>query len=265
MGKARFEALKSEKMRKRAKKNAALDEKTSSAALLKVRSFKLVRQLFVERENANVAEFDRVAVAEETEETGFVLEARVFGVVDRFRVRNVGVDDELAVDDDFNERTDGDDFFGVPFAGRCQRAGFRRNDAVDGAVLLPVGGARVVRVQDLEFHPVVGGVFAERGADADAVVALRREFEIEAENEVAVLFFRQELSAFTADERIAFDRVTVDASLPNVAGKGFAVEEEFEAEFFFLRGELVEFLRLNGGRESANAGDEGRDQEFFHR
>jgi hypothetical protein len=24
-------------------------------------------------------------------------------------------------------------------------------------------------------------------------------------------------------------------------------------------------LRLNGGRESANAGDEGRDQEFFHR
>jgi len=43
---------------------------------LKVRSFKPVRQLFVERENANVAEFDRVAAVEEAEETGFVAEAR---------------------------------------------------------------------------------------------------------------------------------------------------------------------------------------------
>jgi hypothetical protein len=73
------------------------------------------------------------------------------------------------------------------------------------------------------------------------------------------------LAAFTADERIAFDRVTVDAALPNVAGKGFAVEEEFETEGFFLRGEFVELLRLNGGRESADAGDEGRDQNLFHR
>jgi hypothetical protein len=58
MGKARFEASESEEMRKITPTSAALDEKTSSAALVESSVFQTCR-LLVERENANGAAFDR--------------------------------------------------------------------------------------------------------------------------------------------------------------------------------------------------------------
>ena len=57
---------------------------------------------------------------------------------DRLGVGNVGVGDELTVDDDLDVRANGDDFFIVPFADGLEGAAFRRDDAVDGAVILGV-------------------------------------------------------------------------------------------------------------------------------
>ena len=56
-----------------------------------------------------------------------------------------------------------------------------------------VHGAAVV--QHLALHAHVGGVALERGADADAVVAVGEQLELEAEHEIAVLFLREQIAA----------------------------------------------------------------------
>ena len=224
--------------------------------------------VFREGQDADVAEFNGIAVSEEADEAGLVVEAGVFGVVDRLGVRNIGVDDDFAVDGYFNLRTDRDDFFVVPFANRLEGAGFGGDDAVDAAVTLPFGDSRIVFVDDLNLHAVVGGVEIRGGrTDSNAVVAVLREFEFETEDEVGIRFLCFKVAALFADEISVLNRVAVDPALPDFRAEGISVEEEFETEFFFKRSKLVQrlvFLRVDEGSDRANACDKSRDKKLFH-
>ena len=209
-------------------------------------------------------------MSEEPDEAGLIVESGVFGVVNRLDVRNIGVNDKNSVHNDFDVRTDRDDFFVVPFAARFLSAGLGGHAAVDGAVLLPGRDPLVVFVNDLEFHAVIGGVkIGGGGANAQTVVAalIFRELEFETEDEVGVRFFRFKIAALFADEIAVFDRVAVDSALPDLGREFVSVEEELESEFFFLVGKLVQgltFLSVDAGRERADARDKRRDEILFH-
>ncbi len=193
------------------------------------------------------------------------MEAGVFGVVDRLDVGDIRVNDKIAVHNDFDIRTDRDDFFVVPFAARFLRAGFGGDAAVDGAVLLPGRDAFVIFVDNLKFHAVVGGVkIGGGGANAQAVVSasIFRELEFKSENEVRIRFFRFKVAALFADEITVFDRVAFNSALPDFGGEFRSVEEQFESKFFFLIGQLIERLTrlsFDAGDERSNVDDKRRD------
>ena len=50
-------------------------------------------------------------------------------------------------------------------------------------------------VEDLQFHADVGSVPFERRADAEAIVRPLLQLELEAENEIAILFLREQIAA----------------------------------------------------------------------
>jgi len=181
---------------------------------------------------------------------GGALEAGVFfqdgGVGDG---GEVGVDDHGAVQGHFDVGADGGDFFMVPLAGGLQEAGFGREDVVNGAVVL--GGAELafihggVVVQDLNFHADVGCVAFKGGSDADAVVGAFGVFEIEAEDEVAVFGFGEEVA-------VRSGRRGEDAVIDDEAGGVFA--DVFPA---------FEVLAVEEAGEAwvGRAGDGGEEQE----
>ena len=112
--------------------------------------------------------------------------------------RQVGFDDDSAVEGHDDVRALGGDLFAVPFTNRLEESRFGGEDVVNGAVELSgadfafVNGGVVV--EDLNFHAEVGGVAFEGGSDADAVVGSFGELEVETENEIGILGFGEEIA-----------------------------------------------------------------------
>ena len=86
----------------------------------------------------------------------------------------------------------------IPFAYRLEIAALGGDDIVNGAVILPgvkVLVPRAAVVEHLNFHPGIRGVALRGRADADAVVGVGSQLELEAKNKVAVLFFGVKIAA----------------------------------------------------------------------
>ena len=158
-------------------------------------------------QHTQVAELDARTVAQQTEmaflieESGMVLAVHGIGILLRAVLRDVvslagladiAVEDHTAVDRDRNAVAHGVYLHRIPRPQIAEHDVFlRRDDAVDGAVLLVDAQVLVDRrvvVENLDFHAVIGGVHAHRRTDADAVVdAPAQEAEFEAQVEIAVL------------------------------------------------------------------------------
>ena len=169
----------------------------------------------------DVAELDVVVVPEEADVAARAEQARVLlehrGIRDR---RQVGVEDRLAVEHDRDLLALRGHFLHVPLAGGLHRASLGRDHVVDAAVVLrvlqraPLARQRRSLVDDLQFHPLVGGVALARRADAEAVVgAFGRHLELEPQHEVAVLLVGEQLAAATlgAEEHAVLDAVPLTA------------------------------------------------------
>ena len=106
----------------------------------------------------------------------------------------------------------------------------------------------VAVVEDLRFHAFVGDVLVgDGGAEAEAVVAAGREFELEADGEVVVGVVGEQVAvlAFFGDECVALYFVGFGGAGP--AGEVFAVEDRFEVGALaadFVE-DLVGFFRLD--------------------
>ena len=133
------------------------------------------------------------------------------------------------------------DLFRVPLADGFLVAALRRKHVVDRPVVLRRLELRVLRaavVEDLNLHADVGGVALERRADADAVVGVLGQLEVELEDEVPVLLLGEEVAAvfLGGEQHTVFDLVAlaglvlgaVGALAVDPAGQILAVEERRE-------------------------------------
>jgi len=112
-------------------------------------------------------------------------------------VVQVGVDDRDAVELDRDPPPLDGDLLGVPFTHRLLVPALRRDHVVDGAVILrgpqvPILGTAVVEHLDLD--PGVGRVPLEGGANADSVVGVLGELDLELQDEVFVLLLGVEVA-----------------------------------------------------------------------
>lgn len=143
----------------------------------------------------------------------------------------VRVHNDHSVHDDPDVSIVGRNLLGVPLSGGPQEPRPRRDHIVDRPVVLgglePTFIARVSVVEDLNLHADVRSVALKRRSDAHAAVAARLHAEIESEDEIRELLFREEVPSAIrrADQHAIFGdvagSVTIDEG-PTV--EGLAVE-----------------------------------------
>src|SRR5262249_51813246 len=122
----------------------------------------------------HVTEFDRVAVAGESEETACAILARVCGIGHVVTdLAEVGIDDDRPIQFNLDLRALDGAFLEVPFTDRPEVAALRRHHTVGRAAILPrvelgilVGGV----VEDLQLaHADIGGIPLTRVSDRQPV------------------------------------------------------------------------------------------------
>ena len=106
-------------------------------------------------------------------------------------------------------------------------------DAIAGAVVLPIfqiGPFFVRGIQDLQFHAKVGRIPFWWGANAQSVVCSRCEFELEAKDEVRILFGGVQVASLRRDRDCAVTH-HVASGIAHPAGEGLPIKERLEFGF----------------------------------
>ncbi len=140
-------------------------------------------------------------------------------------------------------------FHEVPLAGGTQIAALDGHHAIGRAAELPrveLGVERRVVVEDLHLaHAQVGVVAAARIANGQAVVAGRRQAEVDPRGEIGVFLLGVDRAALLrlADDRAVFDLVLVDGPAPT--GEVLAVEDVDETGRVVLPQDLVGLVEVS--------------------
>ena len=138
--------------------------------------------------NTNIAELDRRTMAQETNMSLLIEQARMFLMVGSTvlcRLADITFHDDHPVDRYLDVIAIGHNFFIIPFTRRFERAmmvRLSRDNSINGTVMLQRSNIlinRMFTIQNLDFHTDISGIPFHRGTDTDTVISTRSQLEFE--------------------------------------------------------------------------------------